>query len=152
MELTKEKTFEMLRETSMSMNWIIMDRPDLPVSKELIDQFNNAATLSKANKLSEALKAWDALLTKAPPGSKLVATAEFVGMAHMRKAWVLMDMNKFDEAKKIFESNTLRATLRTVPQDFLFEYYRSYGNTLVELGDKTTGEEMLAYSKRFSMN
>src|SRR5581483_11918116 len=60
---------------------------------------------------------------------------DFMGQAHMRKAWSLMDMRRFQDAKAVFETDFMRSCLSQFDMKVLFEYYFSYANTLGELGD-----------------
>lgn len=155
MELSKERSTQLLQQASKQLHWIIlagseMEGQELPVSVQLIDQFNKAVSLSKQAKHADALAAWDKLLSPAPANVKVVATSEFLATCYLRKAYVLMDMAEYEKAKNVFENETLRATLLSVPTNTLSTYYFAFGNTLKSLGRKQEGQEMLELSKKYS--
>jgi tetratricopeptide (TPR) repeat protein len=111
--------------------------PDL-TSPEIIDQFNSAAKLARDGKYEESLDEWNKLLEpskkkKKKPG--LMMSGEFLGTAMMRRAWVLMDLGRYEDARREFEDDVMQACLGQFTLETLFEYFFSYGNTLGQLGD-----------------
>lgn len=111
-----------------------MPDPDDLVSPELIEQFDRAAGLAREGRLVESLAAWDVLLGPHPrDGAPRVASGRFLGVARMRRAWVLMDLGRYPEARRVLEEDVMRALLGQFAPDDLFEYFFSYGNTLGEL-------------------
>ena len=69
------------------------------ISPHLIQQFNAAAGLAREGSFEESLKAWDLLIEGDDSGRPRVATGDFLGQAHMRRAWVLMDLERYQDAK-----------------------------------------------------
>lgn len=111
-----------------------MPDPDELVSPELVAQFNRAAALARENRLLESLAAWERLLGPQPQSDPpLVASGRFLGVARMRMAWVLMDLGRYPEARRVLEEDVMQAMLGQLGPDDLFEYFFSYGNTLGEL-------------------
>jgi tetratricopeptide (TPR) repeat protein len=114
-------------------------------SPELIEQFNRAAGLARENKYEESLEAWERLLGPREEGAPvLVMSGRFLGVAMMRKAWVLMDLQRYREAREVFEDGVMEACLGQLEIDELYEYFFSYGNTLGELGEAEGMQAMLS--------
>lgn len=106
------------------------------VSQELIDQFNRAAALARKGRLEDSLEAWNALLEpRERPARAGLVTGHFLGVACMRRAWVLMDLGRYADARARLEEPIMRALLSQLGTEDLYEYYYSYGNTLGNLGD-----------------
>jgi tetratricopeptide (TPR) repeat protein len=111
------------------------------ISKELIEIFNRAAGLAREKKFEESLAEYDKIINPskdaidARKDNKVALTGEFLGVAMMRKAWILMDLKRYEEAKKIFEDNLMEACLGQFDMETLYDYFFSYGNTLGDLGD-----------------
>jgi tetratricopeptide (TPR) repeat protein len=107
------------------------------VSPEFIEMFNKAAGLAREGKFEESLAAWNELLDPEKERDKdlptLSMTGEFLGVAMMRKAWVLMDLERYEDALEVFEDDLMQACLGQFDLETLFEYYFSYGNTLGNL-------------------
>jgi hypothetical protein len=66
---------------------------------------------------------------------KVAMTGEFLGVTMIRKAWVLMDMKRYKDAKEVFEDKVLDACLGQLELPTLYDYFFSYANTLGELSD-----------------
>jgi len=70
------------------------------ISKELIEIFNRAAGLAREKKFEESLAEYDKIINpskdviKKRENQKVAMTGEFLGVAMMRKAWILMDMKR----------------------------------------------------------
>lgn len=115
------------------------------VSPELVEQFNRASGLAREGKFEEALAAWNLLLGPKEEtdydAPKLVMTGEFLGVAMMRKAWALMDLGRYEEARGVLEDDVMQACLGQFDLETLYEYYFSLGNTLGELGDIDTMDD-----------
>lgn len=108
------------------------------ISPELIALFNQAAGLAREGQFEESLKVWDQLLgphQKQDPDKRMALTGDFLGQATMRKAWVLMDLGRHQEAREVFASEIMQACLGQFELPILYEYFFSYGNTLGTLGD-----------------
>lgn len=108
------------------------------ISPELIEQFNKAAQLAREGKYEESLAEWNRLLFPSKEDkqdkSKMMC-GHFLGIAIMRRAWVLIDLKKCEEAKRVFEEDIMKACLSQFSMYELYEYFFSYGNTLGELSD-----------------
>ena len=63
-----------------------------------------------------------------------VLTGDFLGQAHMRKAWVLMDLGRHQAAREVFEDPVMRACVPQFAMPVLYDYFFSYANTLGNLG------------------
>jgi|GEM_PF-1291693 len=108
------------------------------ISPELIEIFNRAARLAREGKLEESLAEYNKIIDPSmeeKKDRKVVLTGEFLGVAMMRKAWVLMDMKRYKDAKKVFEDKIMDACLGQFELATLYEYFFSYANALGELGD-----------------
>jgi tetratricopeptide (TPR) repeat protein len=115
-----------------------------PVSAKLVEEFDRAASLASEGRLADSLAVWDALLAPAREGLPRIATGDFLGQAMMRRAWVLMDLGHFEEARTALGSAELSACLGQFDPKVLYEYCFSYGNTLGTLGDLEGMEEQLS--------
>jgi tetratricopeptide (TPR) repeat protein len=62
----------------------------------------------------------------------------------MRKAWVLMDLRRYDDARRAFEDGVLEACLGQFSLEVLYEYFFSYGNTLGSLGEIDAMDDKLS--------
>jgi tetratricopeptide (TPR) repeat protein len=62
-------------------------------------------------------------------------SGHFLGIAMMRRAWVLMDLKNYKEARQALEDDVMKACLGQFSLEELYEYFFSYGNTLGELKD-----------------
>ena len=107
-------------------------------SPELVEQFNHAATLARQGEYDASLAAWDRLVGPGrgrdrPPGRR-VMTGEFLGVATMRRAWVLMDLGRHEEALRALKDPVMEACLSQLRAEDLYEYHFSLGNTLGTLG------------------
>jgi hypothetical protein len=108
------------------------------ISPELIEQFNKAAQLAREGKYEESLAEWNLLLfpsKKEKRNNSKMMSGHFLGIAMMRRAWVLIDLKNYKEAKRAFEDDVMKACLTQFSNNDLYEYFFSYGNTLGELGD-----------------
>ncbi len=115
---------------------------ELLISPQLIEEFNRATALVRKGDLEGALAVWDELLSygsrsekRAPPGGGQVClTGEFLAQVTMRKAWVLMDLGRHEEALEALSSALMEACLSELSPEDLYEYHFSRANTLGALG------------------
>lgn len=106
------------------------------VSESLVDLFNQAAALAREGNHADALELWNAIIApKEKPHPSIVATIDFLGQTHLRRAWSLTDLGRFTEAKAVFESEFMRSALGQFDLRVLFDYFFSYANVLGELGE-----------------
>jgi len=111
------------------------------ISPELIEIFNKGARLAREGKSEEALAEFDKILNPSKERKdenkekKIVITGEFLGVTMMRKAWILMDLERYEDAKKVFEDEVMEACLGQFEMGTLYDYFFAYGNTLGDLGD-----------------
>lgn len=114
------------------------------ISPELIAQFNRAAGLARRGRYEDSLAAWNALLEpESRPEELQFVTGHFLGVAHMRRAWVLMDLGRYPEARARLEEPLMQALIGQFEPEDLYEYYYSYGNTLGNLGEIRAMDEAL---------
>lgn len=108
----------------------------LSVSRTFVERFNEAAGLARQGRYKEALEAFDNIHAPFDDYTEeRIMTGEFMGMIEIRKAYCLMDLGQYDEARKIFESKLVNAALGQFNKATLYDYLFSYGNTLGFLGD-----------------
>ena len=62
-------------------------------------------------------------------------SGHFLGIAMLRRTWVLMDLKNYKEARQALEDDVMKACLGQFSLEELYEYFFSYGNTLGELED-----------------
>jgi len=106
------------------------------ISPTLIKRFNEAAALAREGKHEEALKAYENMYAPfEDPKETRVETGEFLGTVEMRKAYCLMDLGRYKDARKVFESDILQATLGQFSNETIYDHYFSFGNTLGNLGE-----------------
>jgi len=105
------------------------------VSRTFVERFNEAAGLAHQGRYEEALEAYDNIHAPFDDyNEERIMTGEFMGMIEIRKAYCLMDMERYDEARAIFESKLVKAALGQFNKASLYDYFLSYGNTLGYLG------------------
>jgi len=97
--------------------------------------FNDAANKAREGAHEQALTVWDRIIKDGNQTPPQAVTTDFLGQAHMRKAWSLMDLGRYEEALTIFDSEVLRNCLGQFELKVLFDYFFSYANTLGELGN-----------------
>jgi tetratricopeptide (TPR) repeat protein len=116
------------------------------ISQQFIDVFNQAADLARAGQPAQALAMYNRLSEGRVSGgdSDRVVTGEFLGVVELRRAYCLMDLERFSEARRVFESEHMQAFLTQFDYDNLYEYFFSYGNVLGNLGDVDQMDEMLS--------
>lgn len=108
-----------------------LNNTDSFVSPELVELFNKAAELARNNEYTASLETYNSIFEKRnPDGKPLVFTGRFAGIVYLRKAWVLMDIKKYEEAKKIFEDEKVISFFSQFNPKDLYGYYYSYANTL----------------------
>ena len=107
-------------------------------SPELVELFNHAATLARQGEYEASLAAWDRLVGSGRgrdrPAGRRVMTGEFLGVATMRRAWVLIDLGHHEEALLALKDPVMEACLSQLRAEDLYEYHFSLGNTLGTLG------------------
>ena len=72
------------------------------ISPELIERFNKAAQLAREGKYEESLAEWNLLLFPSKEEKRInsrMMSGHFLGIAMMRRAWVLIDLKNYKEAK-----------------------------------------------------
>ncbi|MHC4841733.1 MAG: hypothetical protein ACYTDT_12420 [Planctomycetota bacterium] len=99
------------------------------ISPHLIRQFNEAAGLSREGNYKESLAAWDTLINGDESNLPRIATGDFLGQAHMRRAWVLMDLGRHQDALSELTSDFMQACLGQFSMPVLYEYFFSLANT-----------------------
>ena len=109
----------------------------IQISPELVERFNAAAGLAREGDFEGSLAEWNRLLnpTGADKQATRFTTGDFLGQAYMRKAWVLMDLERWPEAREVLEDEVLQACLYQFNRENLYEYFFSYANTLGNLGE-----------------
>lgn len=115
------------------------------ISPELIALFNEAADFARSGRFEDSLETWNRLLEPGRDGNQPTRfiSGDFLGQACMRKAWVLMDLGRHAEARRVFEDPVLRGCLGQFSLSVLYEYFFSYGNTLGNLGDIAAMDDAL---------
>lgn len=99
----------------------------------LLNRFVEAANLASSGQSAAALEKYQSIFTaENEEPIKGVVSGEFVATVELRKAYCLMDLGRYQEAKAIFEEldEFLAGQLDT---DDLYYFYLSYGNTLGNL-------------------
>ncbi len=110
------------------------DQLNLSVSSIFVNRFDEATNLQSNGNHEEALEKYQAIFRDEDGGkSERVITAEFYATVEMRKAYCLMDLQKYQEAKAIFEEldDFFAGQLDMIG---LYDFYFAYGNTLGNLG------------------
>lgn len=111
------------------------DKIQSPVSRTFVERFNEAAGLARQGRYEDALEAYDNIHAPFEDyHEERVMTGEFMGMIEIRKAYCLMDLGRYDEARTIFESKLVKAAIGQFNKATLYDYLFSYGNTLGYLG------------------
>lgn len=103
------------------------------ISPELKRHFDYASKLAREGRHDLALTLFQDLAESEIEESAVAESAEFLGQVYMRKAWTLMSLRRFGEARETFESIFLKACLHQFRTARRFDYFFSYANTLGEL-------------------
>lgn len=109
------------------------------ISQKFIDLFNKAADLARASQHAQALAMYESILDGGAGGLKnsddRIVTGEFLGVVELRRAYCLMDLGRFHDARKVMESSTMQTYITQFDFETLYEYFFSFGNILGNLGD-----------------
>lgn len=119
---------------------------DTLVSPHLVQLFNQAATLARECRYEESLAVWETLLGK--QDGKAVMTGDFLGQAMMRKAWVLMDLQRWQQAREVLEDKVLEACLGQFSTANLYEFFFSYANVLGNLRQINEMDRAFSFAMR----
>lgn len=101
------------------------------VSATYIQRFNRAASIARSGELLEALKAFRKIYDPLPPGETDVMSDRFRATAAMRESWVLMDLERYEEA--LTRIKTAKTLVHAFGPSDAFELWFSYGNILGNL-------------------
>lgn len=123
---------------------------DTNIDPNLIDRFDKAALLKKNGSPHEAIKIYDGLLETIKSNENINSLGEFLAHILIRKAYCLMDIGRFQEAKVIFESEELAENISKIHQSPYIWYLFSYGTTLGNLGLIDRMYEILTRAENFS--
>lgn len=125
---------------------------EMEVSKTFIERFDKAAALAREGKPEEALKAYEHIHAPFEDYNEArVMTGEFMGMIEVRKAYCLMDLKRYEDARVIFSSKLVHAALGQFNHAALYDYYYSYSNTLGILGQIKEMNKMMKKAIRVAM-
>lgn len=119
---------------------------DTLISPHLVQQFNQAAALARESRFEQSLAAWEVLLGR--QDGKSVITGDFLGQCMMRKAWVLMDLERWQHAREVLEDKVLEACLGQFSTANLYEYFFSYANVLGNLRDISGMDRAFSFAMR----
>lgn len=119
---------------------------DTLISPRYIQLFNQAATLARESRFEDSLAVWETLLGK--QDGKGVMTGDFLGQAMMRKAWVLMDLERWQQAREVLEDKVLEACLGQFSTANLYEYFFSYANVLGNLRQINEMDRAFSFAMR----
>lgn len=103
---------------------------DADVDPELLERFNRAATEAFEGRTEAALQAWESLLDVIDEDTP----RSFVGEVRMRRCWVLMDLERYEEAAEMLATEAMEPYLDYFSDEVLFEYFFCHANTLGTLG------------------
>lgn len=106
----------------------------MSVSPTLVTRFNQAAAFARAGDHQAAIDDYARLLTDAlPEGERYEATPQFVATIELRRAWCLMDLERYRDARAVLEGPRLIELLAGLEHEERYEYFFSYGNVLGNL-------------------
>ena len=114
-------------------------------SEQFIEMFNQAADLARAGKQKKAFEIYETVSqTKAGIANKDLTAGDFFGVVELRKAFCLMDLDRYAEARRILESEKMQGFLTKFEHETMYEYFFCYGNTLGNLNETTLMEDCLS--------
>jgi hypothetical protein len=114
-------------------------------SEQFIEMFNEAADLARAGKQKKAFEIYEAVSqSKTGTANKDLTSSEFFGVVELRKAFCLMDLDRYPEARRILESEKMKAFLNKFEDEYMYEYFFCYGNTLGNLKETVLMEDCLS--------
>ena len=114
-------------------------------SEQYIEMFNEAADLARSGKQKNALEIYEKISkTKAGIANKDLTSGDFFGVVELRKAFCLMDIDRYVEARKVLESEKMQGFLSKFEHETMFEYFFCCGNTLGNLGETHLMEDCLS--------
>lgn len=81
----------------------------MSVSSTLVTRFNRAAAIARAGNHQSAIDDYARLLTDSlPEGERYEATPQFVATIELRRAWCLMDLERYRDARAVLEGQRAR--------------------------------------------
>lgn len=105
------------------------------VSSTYIERFNQAAQLAREGRSEEAFRAYDAIFgTLENPREKEEISWNFFVEVNLRKAYCLMDLNRYQDAWVILEGSEIKPYLSQIHPFQRHAYFFSLGNILGNLG------------------
>ncbi|NOZ87707.1 MAG: hypothetical protein GXP49_15905 [Deltaproteobacteria bacterium] len=116
----------------------------------MLEAFEHAATLSFEVKSGDgkgepALKEWDVLFNRVE-SYKGDLPLSFKGEVRMRRAWALMDLDRYEEAEELLADDSMGPYLDSFSEEVLYEYFFSFANVLGALGKKALMDEAMRKS------
>ncbi|MBZ0189313.1 MAG: hypothetical protein K8F91_23920 [Candidatus Obscuribacterales bacterium] len=120
------------------------------IQPQLQKHFDYASKLAREGRHDLALNLFQDLAESEIEESSVLESADFLGQVYMRKAWTLMNLSRFYEAKETFESIFLKACLHQFSPNNKFAYFFSYANTLGELRALSEMEGAYVHSLRLA--
>jgi hypothetical protein len=113
-------------------------------SEQFIEMFNEAADLARSGKQKKAFEIYEKVSqTKVGLASKELSSGDFFGVVELRKAFCLMDLDRYAEARRILESEKMQGFLTKFEHETMYEYFFCYGNTLGNLNETNLMEDNL---------
>lgn len=103
------------------------------ISPSFLRRFQQAGLLASAGYRLEALTAYETLFAPLPADETAELTFTFRAVVQLRRAVLLGDLRRDEEARLVFEGE-LRELLPELDPALRFEYFLSFGNTLGRLG------------------
>jgi len=104
-------------------------------SELFIEMFNEAADLARCGKQKVALEKYESIAhLEIGVANKDLVEGDFFGVVELRKAFCLMDLGRYIEARGVLESDKMESFLPKFEHEAMYEYFFCYGNTLGNLG------------------
>jgi hypothetical protein len=106
------------------------------ISPTFVMRFNQAATLVRNERVLEALLALERIYNEFDDSAEpRVVTKEFRGLVEMRKAYLLMDLGRYEEALAVMTSPIVETSRTHFSNELLYDHFFSLGNIHGNLGN-----------------
>ena len=102
------------------------------MDERLVELFNRAAAAGRDGDPEQSLALYREAIARATGPDPLAASGDFIATVHMRAAFCLMDLVRYDDA--LAELDQAARLIDELDTDGQYEYFFARGNTLGQLG------------------
>ena len=94
------------------------------LSPKAVAIFNQAAELARAGKIQQALSMYESIINGTViPKDELASMGELLGLVDLRRAYCLMDLRRYKEARDVLESRSMKKYLSQFDAETAYDYH-----------------------------